>query len=370
MEAKSAMAAKQLPAAAAALEKLSRLTPNVAQVQANLGLVYYMQDRYPEAVVAFRKAQKIDSGLPDVNSMLGICLAGIGHYQDAVKMLGPAFRTSANNRMGRVIGLDLLRAWRALRDYPQANEVAAELLRRYPDDPEVLYNSSRFYGEQSLNLVFRLMKAAPDSPWVPLLFAEINADQKHYGAAITQYRQALKMDADLPGVHLDLGRALLLSSNTPQVAEEALQEFKSELEIDPRNSNAEYEIGEIYRKRAQPSEALQHFVRATELQPGFVEAQIAVARTLINLHRPKEAIPHLLSAIRMRPADEVSHFLLAKAYDQTGNPAGQEKEMTLFRKYHLRPYSSDTHGEFQVPAGLISPEVTPQTLGPTPQEQR
>jgi len=138
--------------------------------------------------------------------------------------------------------------------------------------------------------------------------------------------------------------------------------FLGSMEIDPQNARAEYEIGEIYRKRAQLNEALEHFLRANELEPDLEDAQVALARTLISLHRPKEAIPHLLSAIRLKPTNEVSHFLLATAYGQTGDSAGQEKEMALYHQYHVRPYSAGTEGQFQLPPGLTSPEVTPQTI--------
>jgi tetratricopeptide (TPR) repeat protein len=367
--AENAMAAKDLPAAAVALEKLTQLTPAAAQVHANLGLVYYMQNRYAEAIGAFQQAAKLDPRLPNVQAMMGICLTEIGRYQEAVKLLGPAFKSSAKDQMGRVVGLDLLRDCRELQDYDRADEVSAELLRRYPDDPEVLFNASRLHGEQSLNLILRLIKAAPNSPWVPLTFAQINEDEKHYDSAVIQYRQALKLDPHLPGAHLSLGRALLLSSNAPEVADEALQQFQEELRIDPQNPRAEYELGEVYRKRGNLQEALPHFEKATEIQPEFEEAQIALARTLLNLHRPKEAIPPLLTAIRLNPTNEVSHFQLATAYTQTGDAEGREREMALFRKYHVRPYTNAAQGEFQLPVGLTSPEVTPQTLDPGAQSQ-
>lgn len=361
-EAENAMAAKDFASAASALEKLSSLTPDVAQVHANLGLVYYMQNRYAEAIVAFQKAAKIDPALPKVDMLQGICLTEIGRYKDAVKLLEPAFRSSAKDPMGRVVGLDLLRAYQALQEYSQADEVSTELLRRYPDDAEVLFHSSRLHGEQSLSLILRLVQSAPNSPWVLLTFAQINEDEKHYDSAIAQYRQALKLDPRLPGAHLSLGRVLLLSSSAPELMDEALQQFRDELEIDPQNPRAEYEIGEVYRKQGNLNEALAHFVRATDLQPEFEEAEIALARTLVNLHRPKEAIPRLLTAIRLNSTNEVSHFLLASAYAQTGNETGQESEMALYRKYHVRPYASNNQGDFQLPVGLTSPEVTPQTL--------
>ena len=58
VEAENAIAAKDLPAATAALEKLPKLTPDSAQVHANLGLVYYMPNRYSQAIAAFQKSCK------------------------------------------------------------------------------------------------------------------------------------------------------------------------------------------------------------------------------------------------------------------------------------------------------------------------
>jgi tetratricopeptide (TPR) repeat protein len=362
-EAKKAMAAQNLPLAAAALEKLSKLTPEVSQVHANLGLVYYMQKRYPQAVSAFEKAARIDPGLPNVNALLGICLTDAGRYEDAVRPLTMAFHSSKDEQMGRIVGLDLLSTYKALHNYQQADEVAADLLRRYPHDGEVLYNSSRLFGEQSLNLINQLIKVAPNSAWVPLVFAQINQDEGNYSSAITEYRQALKIDPNLPGVHLSLGRTLLLISHSPESTDAALQEFENELEVDPRSAGAEYEVGEIYRKRAQFREALEHFRRATEFQPNFVEAQIAVGRTLIEFRRPKDAIPYLSNSIHLAPTNAVPHFLLATAYGQIGDHAGQERELALFNKYHVRLYQSGTKNKYQLPRALTSPEVTPQTLG-------
>src|SRR5690348_10458363 len=45
-EAEEALKEKDPDRAAAALEKLARLTPNVAEVHANLGMVYYAKSNY------------------------------------------------------------------------------------------------------------------------------------------------------------------------------------------------------------------------------------------------------------------------------------------------------------------------------------
>ena len=59
-EATAAMQAKNWPAAAKALRKLEQIAPQVAEVHANLGLVYYSQNKVAEAAAELERALKIN----------------------------------------------------------------------------------------------------------------------------------------------------------------------------------------------------------------------------------------------------------------------------------------------------------------------
>jgi tetratricopeptide (TPR) repeat protein len=361
-QASRALADRNLPEAEAALQKLAVLTPRSASVQAQLGLVYYLENRYAQAAQSFHKALSLDPQIPNASLMLGICLSETGRYSEAVPLLAPVFRSPPNAQAQRLVGLELLHAYKNLRQFSEADGVAQELLRRYPDDPEIIYHASRLYGDQSLSLILRLMKKAPNSAWVHLVFAQINEDEGRYNSAITQYRLALQIDPHLPGLHFNLGRALLLSSDSNQARDEALKEFEEDLASNPQNSLAEYEIGEIYRREGKLDKALPFFERAIRFNPQFEEAQIALGRSLIGLKQPQQALPHLLAAARLNPNNSVSHFLLARVYEELGNSAAQQREMALFRKYRVQPYSNPNGGAFQAPASFGAPKVTPQVL--------
>lgn len=361
-EAERALGKKNLAKAVVALEKLAQLTPDVAEVHGNLGMVYYTQGRFGEAAAALQRALKLNSRMTNAELMLGICFAELGRNKQAVPILEPAFRDPPDSQIGRLIGLELQRAYAGLQQYGKADGVSDELLNRYPNDAEILYHASRLHGDRALQLMTRLVDVAPNSVWVQLAFAQVHESEKQYDSAITQYRIALRMDPRLPGVHFSLGRALLLNSKTEKSREEALREFEQELAIDPQNSNAEYEIGEIYRQQGQLEQAREHFLRAIQHHPEFEDADIALARILINLKKPREALPHLLAAIDVTPTNEVSHFLLATAYKSLGDSANHEKEMALFQKYHVRPYSAGSGVPEQLPPELATPPITKQTL--------
>jgi len=362
-QAEQALAKKDADAAVAALEQLARLTPNVPEVYANLGVVYYTQGRFAQAAEALQRALQLNPEISGAPLMLGFCYAELGRLKEAIPILEPAFRRPPNNEIGRTIGLKLMAVYSSLDQHIKALEVIEELLERYPNDPELLYRASHLYGDRALQTMMRLVDVAPESLWKRMAFAEALEAEKHYDLAIMEYRKVIEADPSMPGVHYQLGRALLLKSpDSEEVRDEALKKFQQALAQDPRNSAAEYEIGEIHRRRGQPERAVDHFSRAVEIDPRVEEAQIALARTLIQLRKPKEALPHLRAAIQLNPTNEVSHFLLARAYKSLGDATNYQNEMALYQTYHFRPFAEESARGGQLPPALTVPEVTKQTL--------
>ncbi len=362
-EAEQALEEKRPDAAAAALEKLAHLTPNVAEVHANLGMVYYAQGQYRKAGEAFLRAFQLNPRIADAEVMLGLCYAQTGRPEEASPILYPAFRHPPNRETGRAIGLQLLRTYTALGQYDKLFEISEEMLGRYPNDPEILYRASRLHADRSLQVMLRLVDVAPNSAWKRMAFGEVQEAQKRYDLAIIEYRNALKTDPRIPGLHFHVGRAILLNAKDSEAARnEAMQEFQQELAIDPENPDAEYEIGELQRERGRLEQAGEHFLRAIQNDPNFVEAQIALARTFVDLRKPREALPHLLVAVRLDPANEVSHFLLARVYETLGDATQHRAEMELFQKYHALTNPIQPGAREELPAVLTTPNVTRQSL--------
>ena len=349
------MAAKNWAAAVKSLEKLADLSPDISEVQGNLGVAYYSDNRILQASRAFERALKLNPKMTQAQMMLGLCYAELGRNQQAVSILAPAFRRPPDRQMGRLIGLDLQRAYAGQKQYDKAIAVADELLKRYPDDPEILFHSSRLHADRAYELMTQLMQAAPGSVWLHYATAEVHASLQRYDLAIVEYRNVLEMEPRMPGIHFRLGRAILQGSKDTDAVEAALHEFELELAIAPENSDAEYEIGEICRQRGQFEPALLHFSNAVRQHPSFVQARIGLASTLISRGRPREALGHLVEAVRIEPQNEVAHFRLASVYKTLGDTPNYQKEMAFFQKLH-------SAGNSDVP--LTSPSVTQQVIDP------
>ena len=344
-DAETAMAAHDWAGATKALQQLAKLAPGVPEVHANLGLAYYSQNLVTEAAAAFEKALSLNPKVPRASWMLGLCDAELGKSEAAVKLLEPAWRHPPDEQSGRLIGLDLLRAYTGLRENGKAGALGEELLRRYPQDAEVVYQVSRLHADRSYQLMKQLVQAAPDSYWVHLANAQVQESLQRFDLAQQEYRKVIELKPNAAGAHYGLGRAILGNSKDPQGIDEAAREFERELAVSPENASAEFELGEIARERGQQDAARDYFLKAIHYRPDFFEAQIGLGRLLLKQGSPREAIPHLEHAARLEPRDTLPHYLLASAYKSLGDASGVVRELDLYRKLRASERRSGTSDE-------------------------
>src|SRR5258708_6409769 len=140
-EGQSALAAGRFEEAQKAYEKLRDLEPGVAEVHANLGLIYFQEGKFDQAVPTLGQALKLKPSLTRTDSLLAVSLSELGRYNDALPGLERGLHRASGLEIKRMCGLQLERAYARLGQDRKAVEVALELNRLYPDDPEVLYHT-------------------------------------------------------------------------------------------------------------------------------------------------------------------------------------------------------------------------------------
>src|SRR6202162_2224214 len=112
-----------------AYEKLRELDPGMAEVHANLGVIYFQERKFEQAVPALRQALKLKPALTKTAALLAISLSELGRYGEALSGLEKGFHQSTDPPIKRMCGLQLLRAYTGLRRDSNAVEVALELNR-------------------------------------------------------------------------------------------------------------------------------------------------------------------------------------------------------------------------------------------------
>ncbi|HTW78536.1 MAG TPA: tetratricopeptide repeat protein [Terracidiphilus sp.] len=339
-------------------EKLEKAAPQVAEVHATLAAICFQQREYDESIREVQIAQKLKPGLPKLDSLLALSLAETGQFVKALPGLEKGFKQTSDAEVRRMCGLQLLRAYTGLGRDPDAVETALALNKLYPDDPEVLYHTGRIYGNYAYMVMEKLHDKAPESIWMLQATGEADESEKNYDGALSAFQQVLEQEPRRPGIHYRLGRVYLRrfeDSQKPDDRTAAAREFAAELEVDPQNGNANYELGVMAYEDGKPEDARRRFEDVLNRFPNFEEALVALAGCDIELSKPNDALAPLERAIELRPNDEVAWYRLAHAQRVAGDKEGAAKSMTEFRRIHqvIPP-------ELRAMSGLD--EVTPQKL--------
>jgi tetratricopeptide (TPR) repeat protein len=365
-EGQAALATGHYADAEKAFEKLRQLEPGMAEVHANLGLIYFEERKFEKAIPALRQALKLKPALSKSDNLLAMSLSEVGQYDQAAPGLEKCLRGSTDREIRRMCGLELERAYTGLRRDGKAVEVAMELNRLYPDDPEILYQAGKVYGNFAFLTMEKLAQVAPSSVWRHLAAAEAHESQGSYSQAIEEYREVLRLEPDRPAIHYRIGRSLMGRFWQRQSQEDlaaAEKEFAEELRLHPDNANAAYELGEMRRKSKQNEEAQKYFEQAIQHYPDFAEAQLGLAAVLLEKNQPEQALPHAQRAVAVDPENEVCWFRLAKIQRSLGNIAEQEKALAEYRRLH------DLANQQKEVEPVLSPrEVTKQEVDPSPSQ--
>lgn len=333
----SALAQGRYAEAESAFEKLKELEPDVAEVRANLGAIYFQERKYDKAVPELRQAIKLKPSLSKAATLLAISLSETGNYKDAIPGLEKGFVHDPDAQVKRMCGLQLLRAHSGTQEDEKAVRTALELNRLYPNDPEILYHTGRIYGNFAYLTMKKLGDLAPDSVWRNEAAGEAYQSQGAYQQAISAYERVLKSNPSQLGIHFRIGRTYQERARSTKSRDDltaATREFLLELEIDPRNASAAYEIAEIHREGGDLPSAEKYFKMALSQYSDFQEAQVGLGATLISMDRASEALAHLQKAVELNPTDEVAWYRLSQAQKKLGNKEEQRRALVEYQRLH------------------------------------
>lgn len=362
-EAQHALAAGNYAEAEKQFQALAKAEPSLPEIHANLGLIYFEERKFEEAVPELHRALQLKPSLSNSQYILAMSYSELGRYADALPGLEKGFH-STNPEMKRMCGLQLERAYTGVKRDSDAVKVALEMEQLYPKDPEVQYHDGKIFGNFAFLSMQRLFEMAPNSVWTHQAAAEAYESSAAYDSAIAQYQQVLSIDPQRSGVHYRLGRTFLARSratNSPQDLGRAVEEFEQELRLDPLNASAAYEIAEIHRRAGEFSEAQTYFELALKNYPDFEEAHLGLAAALTESGKPDSAAVHLKKAIALDSDNEVSWYRLARVERSLGNREDAERALARFHQLHDEKVSAQLQAE---KTSLFSAdEVTKQTIG-------
>ncbi len=307
------------------------MDPNNAEAYGNLGVIAFFQHDYETAAGNFRKALAINPSLTKIQALLGVSSKRVGD-PSARALLERSFSRLKDKQLRLQVGMELASLYDQQGDPTATASVMASLVNLDPDNVDVLFMAQRVYSELADSTLNKLAVLAPGSARMQQVIAEHLVNEADLKGAIDHYRKALALDPKLPGVHFELGEAVLESAPGDAGAEaEAQRELDAAVAVDGDTAKTECELGSIALSRSQHDQALAHYKRAYELDPNEVQAHMALAKLFMR-EKPQEAINYLRMAIQADPLNGSAHYQLAQAYRRLQMSERADKEMHLFEE--------------------------------------
>ena len=308
------------------------LDPNNAEAYANLGVIAFFQRDYQKASQYFRKALAIDPSLAKPQALLGISQKRLGD-PSAPALLEKSFQKLKDKQLRLQVGMELATLYDQQGDPGATACVMRSLVDLDPDNVDVLFMAQRVYSELADDTLNKLAVLAPGSARMQQVIAERLVNGGDLQGAIEHYRKALQIDPHLPGVHFELGEAILQSSPVDAGTQaEAQKEFEASIGVDGDTAKTECEFGSMALSQSHLDQAFEHYQRAYQLNPNEVQAQMGLAKLLMMQEKPQEAIKYLRMAVQSDPLNGTAHYQLGTAYRRLQMMDMADKEVLLFQE--------------------------------------
>lgn len=267
--AQEAQARNDFHAAAESYRQAIVLHPEIPELRANLGLMYYQLGEDQEAIAAFRQSIRLRPELFVPNLFLGREYVKLKHFDEAIPYLK---RASLSNPADIQAQMGLAQAYAgagktrlAIGSYLRAQKID-------PQDADIWYHLGVSYLEQVEDDARVLLAKHKDSPYLHLLVAENFSEQHAFARAADAYQKMLASPKIPRGAHASYAFVLLNRGDFPS----AERELKTELQSTPNSLMAKLGLTRLHIELGQSEKAAKEVKEIWATDAGFLRANASL----------------------------------------------------------------------------------------------
>ena len=244
-------------------QRIIKFSPSSFQAHNNLGLHYQHRGLYEAAQLEYKKALEIMPDLLEARSNLADLYFKMGRLEDALREYAVVEKTAPGSKAGEVQN-NIAAIYEMQKAWDKAFDRYRLALQLDPDLDFTHFNLARIYfakgdvskaAEEVLNSLSGL---EPPEEKKPLFLEWIKGylgSGKYHACATTFYN--------------DLGVLFARQG----YFDEAIVAFQKALELEPRYSDARFNLGLSYWKKGLKARAAQEFKYALKINPGHLQAK-------------------------------------------------------------------------------------------------
>ncbi len=317
--------------AEAAWRTLAREHPTDAEPFAHIGLIEARQQHYDEAIRSYRKAAALNPAMPGLQLNMGLAYFKNGDYREAIRIFDPLLKqqpadSPETQRLAVLIGMSHygLGEYAAAAPFlKQASEHDATNLPLLLDLAHSCLLSHQY--PCVLDAFHRMVALNANSAEADMLVGEALDAMKDPAGSVREFRAAIEADPKEPDVHFGLGYLLW----TQKQYAEAAQEFQAELANTPGHAKSLLYLADSEIQLNRMDEAGAILEKLVKSEPANEMARLDLGIVYSETGRRTEALRELKIAAGLKPGDVDVHWRLGRLYRTMGNDAEARREFGI-----------------------------------------
>jgi tetratricopeptide (TPR) repeat protein len=275
-----------------------QVSPDDQPILVNLGLVYLKQEDHARALPLFARVVALDPKHLQARQLLAVCRAYVGQLEPAIHDL------------------------EAMHDAAPRDEGVLFLLG---------FTYLKAHDEAKAKAILEQMFDVAGPVRAQFLLGKANYEAALFDRAEESFLEVVRLDANFPGVHLELGKVYICQRRT----DDAIRELRLGIKDSQGEEESTYFLGGLLVQEGRFAEAVPYLERARMLRPDSWASYFYLGKAKLRLDKPAETVTLLQRSVALDPSDEASaYYLLGQALQACGREA--EARAALARVRDLR----------------------------------
>ena len=279
------------------LRAAEHLAPKIPGIRLNIGLVYYRQADYRQAIGPFESVLR-DEESSQARYLLGLCYFFTERYADAAATLQPLWpQESENLNYLYVVSIAANQAGRVELD----QQATARMIEVGQDTAlfHLIIGKAHLAHEMDDRAMEEFERAARIDPKLPFVHYFLGTLYRRRNDLVAAKQEFLKDAAIEPDVAYDYDRLGLIDYALGRIPE-AERYFKQALRLDASLGTSDFGLAKIYKQQGKYAEALNALRAAGTIDPRSASVHYLRGQVFFAMGRRAEARPEFDEAARLQ----------------------------------------------------------------------
>ena len=301
--------------------------PNNIGSYARLADIFYLTNRYADAITQIKQIGRIDKTAVDYLRFSAKRLLLSQQYDRAIELYQDLLEKAPNNlQMNYELGICFLETGR----FDEAAAKMNGLLAQKPGFIGARFVLGNLQGKQGrLDKEIKAYQAIiTENERFPQIFQYLGVayyKKGDFDQAVEAFKKALAMDPDNTNVRFNLA----LSYEDQEKYEEAIAEYSRVIEQDPENLAARLNLGVLHGNMGDTEKEMEEYKAINKIDPKYPDIFFNAGIIQYNKENIKQAMRMFRKTISCAPNFTKAYYNLGVLYQQQGN---EHMACNCFRK--------------------------------------